>query len=74
MRDEDHRALELALDADHKILGMKVQTTANLGAYSSLFGPFIPTGAALKVLPGVYDVKSGSEETALDGTRYSDWE
>jgi general secretion pathway protein G len=23
--------------------------------------------------PGVYDVKSGSEETALDGTRYSDW-
>jgi carbon-monoxide dehydrogenase large subunit len=36
---------------------MKVETTANLGAYSSLFGPFIPTGAALKVLPGVYDVK-----------------
>ena len=48
---------ELALDADHRILGMKVETTANLGAYSSLFGPFIPTGAALKVLPGVYDVK-----------------
>lgn len=24
--------------------------------------------------PGVYDVKSGSEETALDGTRYADWE
>ena len=24
--------------------------------------------------PGVYDVKSGSEETSLDGTRYSDWE
>jgi general secretion pathway protein G len=23
--------------------------------------------------PGVYDVKSGSEETALDGTRYSEW-
>jgi aerobic carbon-monoxide dehydrogenase large subunit len=48
---------ELALDADGRILGMKVETTANLGAYSSLFGPFIPTGAALKVLPGVYDVK-----------------
>ena len=48
---------ELALDADHRILGMKVETTANLGAYSSLFGPFIPTAAALKVLPGVYDVK-----------------
>jgi aerobic carbon-monoxide dehydrogenase large subunit len=48
---------ELALDADHKVLGMRVETTANLGAYSSLFGPFIPTNAALKVLPGVYDVK-----------------
>jgi carbon-monoxide dehydrogenase large subunit len=54
----DHvTAAELALDADHRILGMKVETTANMGAYSSLFGPFIPTGAALKVLPGVYDVK-----------------
>jgi hypothetical protein len=49
---------ELALDADHRILGMRVETTANMGAYSSLFGPFIPTGAAIKVLPGVYDVKN----------------
>jgi general secretion pathway protein G len=24
--------------------------------------------------PGVYDVKSGSEAVALDGTRYADWE
>jgi general secretion pathway protein G len=23
--------------------------------------------------PGVYDVKSGSEATALDGTKYADW-
>lgn len=23
---------------------------------------------------GIYDVKSGSERTALDGTRYSDWD
>ena len=23
--------------------------------------------------PGVYDVKSGSEEVALDGTKYSEW-
>lgn len=48
---------ELALDSDHKILGMRVNTVANMGAYLSLFAPFIPTGAALKVLPGVYDVK-----------------
>lgn len=25
-------------------------------------------------LPGIYDVKSGSEATALDGTRYADWD
>jgi general secretion pathway protein G len=24
--------------------------------------------------PGVYDIKSGSDETALDGTRYADWD
>ncbi len=24
--------------------------------------------------PGVYDVKSGSDATALDGSRYADWE
>jgi len=23
--------------------------------------------------PGVYDIKSGSDQTALDGTKYSDW-
>jgi general secretion pathway protein G len=26
------------------------------------------------VEPGVYDVKSGSDATALDGTKYADWE
>jgi general secretion pathway protein G len=24
--------------------------------------------------PGIYDVKSGSEETSLDGTKYSEWD
>ena len=23
--------------------------------------------------PGIYDVKSGSDQSALDGTRYADW-
>jgi general secretion pathway protein G len=23
--------------------------------------------------PGIYDVKSGSDKTSLDGTRYADW-
>jgi general secretion pathway protein G len=30
--------------------------------------PTNPTAA-----PGVYDVKSGSDATALDGTKYADW-
>jgi general secretion pathway protein G len=25
------------------------------------------------VAPGVYDIKSGSDQTALDGTKYADW-
>ena len=48
---------ELAFDSDHRILGLKVDVVANMGAYYYFFAPFIPTGAALKVLPGVYDVK-----------------
>ena len=48
----------LGLDRDHKIVGMEVETTANMGAYCNMFAPFIPTGAALKVLPGVYDIKN----------------
>ena len=24
--------------------------------------------------PGIYDVKSGSDETAMDGTKYADWD
>jgi len=47
---------ELALDADHKIQGLRVTTKANMGAYLSSFAPFIPTIAASKVITGVYDV------------------
>jgi general secretion pathway protein G len=25
------------------------------------------------VSPGVYDIKSGSDQTAIDGTKYADW-
>jgi carbon-monoxide dehydrogenase large subunit len=51
---------ELALDGDHRILGMRVTTYANFGAYYYFFAPFIPTGAAVKVLPGVYDIPAMS--------------
>jgi general secretion pathway protein G len=32
-----------------------------------------PDAANPTAAPGVYDVKSGSDATALDGTKYSDW-
>ena len=49
---------KLGLDANHRIVGMEVETIANMGAYCNMFAPFIPTGAALKVLPGVYNVQN----------------
>ncbi|MFO1050380.1 MAG: xanthine dehydrogenase family protein molybdopterin-binding subunit [Geminicoccaceae bacterium] len=47
----------VGFDADQRIVGLKVDLIANMGAYYYQFAPYIPTGAALKVLPGVYDVK-----------------
>ena len=47
---------EIALDADGKILGLKVDTIANLGAYQGQFGPFIPTLAPRGMHVGVYMV------------------
>jgi general secretion pathway protein G len=36
--------------------------------------PAEPNPSTPTVEPGVYDVKSGSDATALDGTKYADWE
>jgi len=33
-----------------------------------------PQPGAAAADPGIFDVKSGSDQTALDGTRYADWE
>jgi aerobic carbon-monoxide dehydrogenase large subunit len=45
----------LALDADGRFLALKVDTIADMGAYLSCYGPFIPyLGAGM--LPGVYDI------------------
>ncbi len=47
---------EAAFDEKNRITALRVNTIASMGAYYYLFAPFIPTGAALKVLPGVYDI------------------
>ncbi|OGA40094.1 MAG: carbon monoxide dehydrogenase [Betaproteobacteria bacterium RIFCSPLOWO2_12_FULL_68_19] len=45
---------ELALDKDGKFLAMRVQTTANLGAYLSTFASCIPTILYATLLAGQY--------------------
>jgi carbon-monoxide dehydrogenase large subunit len=53
----DHfSVLEMAFDENAKILGMKAETTANVGAYLSDNGPRIPTVAGARVAGTVYDV------------------
>lgn len=47
---------ELALDSDYNFLGLRVRTTANLGAYLSNFAPFIATLAGCRMLSGVYRI------------------
>jgi aerobic carbon-monoxide dehydrogenase large subunit len=45
---------ELALDAGGKILGLRVHTLANMGAYLSTFAPCVPTYLYATLLAGVY--------------------
>jgi len=47
---------ELALDADGKILAMRLIATANMGGYLSQFAPFIPTLAGGRIFGGLYRV------------------
>lgn len=53
-RDNEVEA-EMAMEADGRFLALRVRLTANLGAYISQYGPFIPyVGATMST--GVYDI------------------
>src|SRR5258708_2707030 len=52
---DNYSVAELALDGDGRFLALRVTTWANMGAYLSNFGPFIPQLAA-PMLSGVYQV------------------
>jgi len=54
--------VEMALDKDHKILGLRIHTVANLGAYLSNFAPMIPTGAGQGMHTGVYAIPAAYNE------------
>ena len=59
----DHLShLKVALDSDAKILGLQVNTVANLGAYLSNFAPFVATSAGVPMLVGCYDVPTAYVE------------
>jgi aerobic carbon-monoxide dehydrogenase large subunit len=47
---------EMAFDADHKIVGLRVKTIANLGAYMSTFSSSVPTYLYATLLSGQYDI------------------
>ena len=51
----DHvTTVEIATDATGRMTALRATAVANLGAYLSQFGPFIPTDAGAKMYAGVY--------------------
>ncbi len=48
--------VQLALDKDAKFVGLRLDTLANMGAYLSQFGPYIPTAAGKGMHVGVYAI------------------
>lgn len=61
-RDHITRA-QLAIDENGVFLALRASIRANLGAYLSQFGPFIPTGAGSNMYASVYGFKAVHVET-----------
>ena len=55
---------ELALDGDGRFLGLRVRTTANLGAYLSSDRGLLPTFHNVGTLVGVYAIRRGPRPRA----------
>ncbi len=49
---------ELAIDADGRFIALRTRNVANMGAYLSNFGPYIPTAAGTGVLASVYGFRA----------------
>ncbi|MBB3395614.1 MULTISPECIES: xanthine dehydrogenase family protein molybdopterin-binding subunit [unclassified Rhizobium] len=48
--------VKMAFDSDNRIIGLKVDTICNLGAYMSLFSSAVPTYLYATLLSGQYDI------------------
>ncbi len=53
---DHHSTVEMAFDADNRIIGLKVDTIANFGAYMSLFSSSVPTYLYATLLSGQYAI------------------
>ncbi|MEK1945014.1 MAG: xanthine dehydrogenase family protein molybdopterin-binding subunit, partial [Ensifer adhaerens] len=53
---DHHSKVKMAFDANNRIIGLKVDTVANLGAYMSLFSSSVPTYLYATLLSGQYDI------------------
>src|ERR1700745_652681 len=60
-RDHISKA-EMAFDRDNKILGLRVKTHANLGAYMSLFSSAVPTYLYATLLSGTHKIRARHPE------------
>jgi aerobic carbon-monoxide dehydrogenase large subunit len=52
---DNHTTAKLALDADHRFIGLDIDMACDMGAYLSTFAPYIPYVGAV-MLPGVYAI------------------
>jgi carbon-monoxide dehydrogenase large subunit len=53
---DHHTTVEMGFDKDNRIVGLKVDTVANLGAYMSLFSSATPTYLYATLLSGQYNI------------------
>jgi carbon-monoxide dehydrogenase large subunit len=67
---DHHTTVEMGFDKNHKIVGLKVDTIANLGAYMSLFSSATPTYLYATLLSGQYDIPAiyGNVRTVYTNT------
>jgi carbon-monoxide dehydrogenase large subunit len=67
---DHHTTVEMGFDKDHRIVGLKVDTIANLGAYMSLFSSATPTYLYATLLSGQYNIPAiyGNVRTVYTNT------
>lgn len=67
---DHHTTVEMGFDKNNKIVGLKVDTIANLGAYMSLFSSATPTYLYATLLSGQYDIPTiyGNVRTVYTNT------